>query len=76
MKVVELNVVEHNEINEVAVQEVEGLLERLKSGDSTAVGVVEVKRGNYVATFYVAGRHYHELNSGAARLANRIAREE
>lgn len=62
------------EKNEVAVERLGEILERFKSGESLAFAIVEVKRAGTVATQYVSdGKSYHELNSGAATLAHRIA---
>lgn len=51
----------------------EGLLERAKEGKALAVGFIEVCDNGDVCTFYSKGRSYHQLNSGAARLAARLA---
>lgn len=61
------------EINRCAIEMVEGLLERLRSGEAVAVALVEVKADGFVATGYSKSRHYHHLNSGAATLAHRLA---
>ncbi len=61
-------------VNQEAVDLVEGLLERLKSGHSVAVGLVEVYAdGSTVATAYSNSHTYHQMCSGCARLAARIA---
>lgn len=61
-------------VNEDAVALVEGLLERLRSGHSIAVGLAEVYAdGKTVATAYSKSDVYHPLCSGCARLAARIA---
>jgi hypothetical protein len=61
-------------INAEAIELVEGLLSRLRSGESTAVAFVEVLKGRVVATAFANdGQSYHTLNSGAARLAARFA---
>lgn len=61
-------------VNQDAVDLVEGLLERLKSGHSVAVGIAEVYAdGATVATAYSKSNVYHPLCSGCARLAARIA---
>lgn len=60
--------------NRDAIDMVEGLLSRLKAGDSVAVAFVDVKPGGYVATAWACGGHYHALNSGAAILAARLSR--
>ena len=59
--------------NEGAIELVEGLIDRLKSGDALAVAFVEVRRGNTVCTGYSTSNQYHCLNSGAAILASRLA---
>lgn len=61
------------ERNEDAIQLVEGVLERLRSGEVLAVAVVEVQKGGNVATAFSKATHYHALNSGAARLAAQLA---
>ena len=63
------------EVNQEAIEIVEDVLARLKSGESLAVAVVEIRQGRTVGTAYSASDYYHELNSGAARLAARIAME-
>lgn len=61
-------------INNEAIQLVEELLYRLKSGQSIAVGLAEVYAdGSTVATAYSKSDVYHQLCSGCARLASRIA---
>lgn len=77
-EVVELRVVPTERpapyVNADAVALVEGLLERLKSGHSVSVAMAEVyAEGGIVATAYSAGDRYHQLCSGCARLAARIA---
>lgn len=61
--------------NQDAIELCEGVLERLRSGESVAFGFVEVLRGHRVVTGWSKSEVYHLLNSGAARLANRIASE-
>lgn len=56
-----------------AIELVEGLLERLKSGDAVAVAFAEVHADGSVATAWCKSSYYHHLNSGAATLAARIA---
>jgi hypothetical protein len=51
-------------------------LKKAKAGQVLAVGVVLVGPGGAVGTMYASKNHYHELNSGAARLAHRICNEE
>lgn len=58
-----------------AIELCEGLLERLRNGDSVAVAFVEVKRSRVVATAWSKSDTFHFLNSGAAILAARIASE-
>lgn len=63
-------------INHDAIQLMEGVLDRLRSGEVVAVGLVEVKQRGVVGTAYSAGTGwYHELSSGAATLAVRFATE-
>lgn len=66
------------EINEEAVEAAEEVLARLKSGEAVAFAYVLVLKGRIVATGYVKGLAgcYHTLNSGAARLAHRLASED
>jgi hypothetical protein len=63
------------EVNEDAADMLRQLLARVESGEALAIAVVEVMRGGGVATGYSNSRsgNYHALNSGAARLANRLA---
>lgn len=61
------------EINAHAIELCEQLLERLKSGAAVAAAFVEVGANRGVATAWSQSMHYHSLNSGAARLANRLA---
>lgn len=72
MSVIELRAA-RTSVNDDAIELVEGLLERLRSGDALAVAIVEVRRDREVATAYSASDQYHYLNSGAARLAARLA---
>jgi hypothetical protein len=62
-------------INLDAIEIIEGLLERFKSGHSVALAVVEVmaEEDAGVATIYSKSNKYHQLCSGCARLATRIA---
>lgn len=60
-------------INQEAIDLVEDVLARLRCGESLAVGIVEVRRGRTVATAFSFADCYHETNSGAARLAARLA---
>lgn len=59
-----------------AVELVEELLARLKSGETVAVAIVDVRLGSAVATAWAGNEHYHKLNSGAARLSVRLASEQ
>jgi len=53
---------------------IEALLERVLAGKTVAIATVEVEQANTVAVgFCNNGNHYHQLNSGAARLAARLA---
>lgn len=61
--------------NQAAIDLAEEVLGRLRSGETIAFAVVEVRKARTVATGYVAADQYHLLNSGAARLAVRIASE-
>ena len=56
-----------------AIERVEGLLERLRSGESVACAVVEVRPGSEIATWWPANVRHHELLSGAAALMTRLA---
>ena len=60
-----------------AVDLIEGTLRGLREGRVLAVAIVEVRANGAVATAY-NGREgcYHQLSSGAARLANRLASEQ
>ena len=58
-----------------AIELCEGLLERLRSGESVSIAFVEVKRSRVVATAWSKSDTFHFLNSGAAILATRIASE-
>ena len=51
-------------------------LERAENGEVLAVALVEVRRGGAVATAWTCGNSHHFLNSGAARLASRLARTD
>ena len=61
--------------NADAIALIEGVAERLRSGETTSVAIVEVLRGRQVAMAWSqsADGSYHLLNSGAARLAARLA---
>jgi len=62
-------------VNREAIELAEEVLERLRSGETIAFAVIEVRKARTVGTAYVAADQYHLLNSGAARLAVRIASE-
>lgn len=72
MPVVSLTTVD-NEINEDAQRLVEETLTRVKSGDVIAVALVEIRKARTVAIAVSRSSSYHELNSGAARLAAHLA---
>jgi len=61
--------------NTEALKLVEDVAERLRSGESIAVALIEVRKGRTVATAWSQPPDgaYHLLNSGAARLAARLA---
>ncbi len=59
--------------NRDAIELCEEVLARLKSGEAVAVALVEVRRGGVVATAVSKSDVYHQLNSGAARLASSLA---
>lgn len=71
----ELRVLDDRPVNSDALQLAEATVERIKSGEVIAVAIVEVRRERTVAIAYSRSDQYHLLNSGAARLANRIASE-
>ena len=60
-------------VNDDAVRLLEESLARAKSGDVIGVAIVEVRRARTVATAFSQSTSYHELNSGAARLAASLA---
>lgn len=62
-------------VNKDAQQMVEDLLERVKSGETVDVAVVEVTNKGTVATAWSGAGFRHMLNSGAAVLAQRLAAE-
>lgn len=65
-------------INHDAIEMVEGLLERLKSGETYSVALVEVYAdSNTVATAWSkgGGGQFHQLNSGVSILAYRLAKD-
>lgn len=62
--------------NMSALELAQGLIDRIKSGEAVDIAIVEVGSNKRVATAWSAGNSYHLLNSGAARLAARLASEE
>lgn len=76
MTVLPFPVLVQQNTNQDAVELVEQLLERLWSGEVVDVALVQVTRDGSVSTVWSKGESYHRLNSGAARLANRLASEE
>lgn len=61
-----------DEVRPEVIEFLEAALERARSGDIIGVALVEVSKGRDVAFDHV-GESYHLLNSGAARLAARLA---
>ncbi|MGE0751850.1 MAG: hypothetical protein AB7F39_06685 [Variibacter sp.] len=59
-----------------AIKLAEEALHRLKSGRSCALAVVLVDEDGCVTAAWSRSTSYHQLNSGAARLAARIALQE
>lgn len=55
------------------VEFVEEILARVKAGKVIAIGTAEVEQGGKVAVGFCHKNHYHQLNSGAARLSARLA---
>lgn len=53
---------------------VEELLERVKSGETVGLAIVEADRARNVSCGW-SGGSYHLINSGAARLAHKMAGE-
>lgn len=66
-------IVNESFINDDAIELVSGVLERLRKGETIAVAVVEVLSAGGVGTHYSKSDKYHQLNSGVARLAARLA---
>lgn len=63
-----------DEVNADAIDLIEGLLARLKTGEAIAAAFVEVKKGNTIATAWSKTTGgYHLMNSGAARLSTRLS---
>lgn len=60
-------------VNNDALALAEGTLARIKAGECIGVAIVEVLTQGVVASAWSAGDHYHQLNSGCARLASRVA---
>lgn len=63
-------------VNSDALAVVEEVLARVRAGEVTAVAIVEVNPAGRVSTHWSGSDHYHQLNSGCARLAHRIAAAE
>lgn len=62
------------EVNQDAVEMVEAVLGRLRSGETLAVGIIEHRANGGVSTIVSESKaSYHQLNSGAARLAHVLA---
>lgn len=63
------------EPNAHALELIEACAERLRSGESIAVALVEVRKGRTVGSAWseAPDGSYHLLNSGVARLAHRLA---
>lgn len=62
-------------VSEDALELAEQVLARIRSGETVSLAVVEVRKDRSVACAWSQGDSYHRLNSGAARLANRLASE-
>ena len=62
-------------VSEDALELAEQILARVRNGETVGLAVVEVRRDRSVACAWSQGDSYHRLNSGAARLANRLASE-
>ena len=62
-------------VNREAIELVEELLADVRSGQVLAVGLVAVHQGGGVAISASQSDQYHRLNSGAARLAAKLALE-
>lgn len=60
------------------VEVIEALLARVKSGEVQAAAFVEIRNTGGVATHWMGSMRgwYHQLNSGAARLAARLSSEQ
>jgi hypothetical protein len=61
-----------SDVREEVVEFLERALERARAGETIGVAIVEVSKGREVAIDHV-GESYHLINSGAARLAARLA---
>ncbi len=61
------------EINQDALRAARELVEKIEHGDVIACGIIAVQRVRTVSTIVSASKAYHELNSGAARLAAILA---
>lgn len=60
--------------NEV-VDMLEKSLARAREGEVIGLAIIEVNRAGVVSNAYTHHKNYHSLNSGAARLAYRLAGE-
>ena len=61
---------------ESVVNLLEDVLRMAKDGDITAVAIVLVHRGRKTSGAWTSGADYHLLNSGAARLATKLAMDD
>lgn len=62
-------------VNADAVDMLRDALRKAEGGEVVACAVVLVAPGRVVMTASCKSNHYHELNSGAARLAAQLAME-
>lgn len=69
-------VISLNRPNLDALALAEETVERIKNGQTIAVALAEVRKGGVVATAWSKSDSYHHLNSGCARLAQRICWQE
>lgn len=60
-------------VNPDAVELLERILADAKEGEIESVAIVAVRRAGEVETVSSQTSHYHQLNSGAARLAAALA---
>lgn len=63
-------------INTECLELLEESISRVRAGETTSLAIVEVQKGGNVATCFHCSGQYHQLNSGAARLAARLASEQ